>query len=81
MPARVVEHQNDDALFACAGLFCEELEQLDKEGFVDAVGQEPNGLPAPRRDEAGDIEPFVPMMAKRDGTFADGRPDAAMDRF
>jgi len=81
VPARVVENQNDDAVASRARLSGEDFEQLDKERFIDSVGQEPEGLSAYRCHEAGDIEPFVTVMAKRDGTFPDGRPDAAMDRF
>ena len=81
VPARVVEHEDDDALVPGAGLAREGFEQFDEERLVDAVREVPHGLPARRGDERGEIKPFVPMMAECDRPLANRRPDAAMDRL
>src|SRR6266571_4287737 len=59
VPAGLVEYDNDDALAAGTGLPCEGFEQFGKERLVDAVRQIPDGFSAHRRNEGGDIEPFV----------------------
>lgn len=81
VPASVVEGEDDDALASGAGRAREGLEQFGKERLVDAVGEVPDGLSARRRDESGDVKPFVAVMAERDRPLADGSPDAAMDRL
>jgi hypothetical protein len=81
VPARVVEHDDNDALAAGAGLAREGAEQFGKERLVDAVREVPHGLTARRRHERGEIKPFVAMMAERDRALADWRPDAPMDRL
>jgi hypothetical protein len=81
MPTCIVELEHDDAITPGAGLVREGLEQLGKEGLVDAVRQIPDGLPARWRDEAGDVEPFVAVMTERDRPLADRRPNPATDRF
>ena len=81
MPSGIVELEYDDAVASGAGVACEGLQQFCEEGFVEAIRQEPDGLPAGRRHEGGDIEPFVAMMSERDRPRADRSPDAAMDRL
>lgn len=81
VPSGIVEHEDDDALASGAGFAREGCEQLLEERLVDAVGQIPDGLPARRRNEGGDVEPLVAMVAKRDRSLADGSPDPATDRL
>ncbi len=79
MPAGVVEHEHDGSIDAGLRLACEGFEQRCKERLRDAVMHIPEGLAARRRDEGGDIKPIEAMMALRDGTFADRRPNAPRD--
>jgi len=81
VPAGIVELQHDDAVAPGAGRAREGFEQLGKERLVDAVRQIPDGFSGRRRDKGGDVKPFVTVMAERDRTLADRRPDAPMDRF
>jgi hypothetical protein len=60
---------------------CECFERLGEEGFVDAVRQELGGLAARRSNESGDIDPFVAMMAERERSLDDRRPNTSMDRL
>ena len=46
VPTGIVELEHDDAIAPGAGLVREGLEQLGKEGLVDAIRQIPDGLPA-----------------------------------
>ena len=79
MPTSIVELEDDDAITSGAGLAREGFEQLYKERFVDAVRQIPDGLAARRRDEGGDVEPFIAVMTERHRPLADRRPDPAAD--
>ena len=81
MPTRIVDLKHDDAVASGAGLAGEGFQQLGEEGLVDSVRQVPDGLAAGRCDESRDIQPFVAMVAERDGPLADRRPDAAPDRL
>jgi hypothetical protein len=81
VPTGIVEGENNDAVAPGAGLAREDFEQLGKEWLVDAVRQIPEGFSARRRDEGGNVEPFIAVMAERDRALADGRPDPAMDRL
>jgi hypothetical protein len=90
MPSGVVEDENDAALFSRPDGFGEIRQQLFEERLTDAVGQIPDRLAGCRLDERGDVEPFVAgrmlrirlgMMAERQRSFADGRPDPAAHRF
>ncbi len=81
VPAGIVELEHDDAVAPCAGLAREGFEQLCEEGFIDPVRQIPDGLAARRRDEGGDVEPFVAVMTERNRPLADWRPNPAMDRL
>ena len=81
VPTRIVELEHDGAVASGAGLTRKSFEQLCEEGFVDAVRQIPDGLSARRRNEGGDVEPFVAVMTERDRPLADRRPDLAMDRL
>ncbi len=65
VPPGIVALEHDDAVAHGAGGACEGFEQLSKEGFVDAVRQELDGLAAGRGNESS-VEPFVAMMAERD---------------
>lgn len=79
MPTSIVELEHNDAVAPGAGLARKGFEQLCKERFVDAVRQIPDGLSARRRDEGGDVKPFVAVMTERNRPLADRRPDPAMD--
>ena len=79
VPAGIVEHQDDDALASGAALAREGGEQRLEEPLIDAGRQIPDGLPACRLDEGGDVEPFIAMVAKRRGARPDGGPDPAPD--
>lgn len=79
MPAGIVELEHNDAVAPGAGLARKGFEQLYKERFVDAVRQIPDGLSARRRDEGGDVEPFIAVMTERNRPLADRRPDPAAD--
>ena len=81
VPAGLVEYDNDDALAAGTGLPCEGFEQFGKERLVDAVREIPDGFSARRRDEGGDVEPFVAVMAECDRSLAEWCPDPSLDRF
>ena len=80
MPARVVEHEDDAALAAGAGLTGEEGEQFGEEGLGEATTKIPERLAAGRLHEGGEVEPLVAVVAEGDRPLADGRPDPAADR-
>jgi hypothetical protein len=81
MPAGIVEHENDAALAAGAGLTGEGGEQFGEERLREAAAEIPDRLAAGRLHEGGDVQPLVPMMAERNRSLADGRPDPAADRL
>jgi len=81
MPTGIVELEHDDAVASGAGLARKGFEQLYKERFVDAIRQIPDGLSARRRDEGGDVEPFIAVMTECNRPLADRRPDPATDRL
>ena len=81
MPSGIVENEQDDASDAGFGLAREGLQQSLEEWFRHAVGKIPEGFAGGRRCEGREIEPVEPMMAMRDRTLADGRPDAAGNRL
>ena len=81
MPAGIVEHEDDAALAAGAGLTGEAGEQFGEEGLGEAAAEIPERLAAGRLHEGGDVQPLVPMMAERNRPLADGRPDPAADRL
>jgi hypothetical protein len=81
VPSGIVELENDDAIASGAGLLREGFEQFGKERLVDPVRQIPNGFAARRRDESGDVEPFVAVVAQCDRPLAGRCPDPAMDRL
>src|SRR5271163_2279097 len=77
MPSGIVEDQQDDASDAGFGLARESFEQRLEERLRHAVGKIPEGFAGGRRRESRDVKPVETMMAMRDRTLADGRPDAA----
>jgi hypothetical protein len=81
MPAGVVEHEDDAALAAGAGLTGEEGEQFGEEGLGETAAEIPERLAAGRLHEAGEVEPLVAVVAKGDRPLTDGRPDPAADRL
>lgn len=81
VPAGIVDLQNDDAFASGLCLAGEGVEQFGEEGFVEAVREIPHALARGRTHEGRHIKPFVAMMAERDRSFADRRPDAAADRL
>jgi hypothetical protein len=81
MPARVVQHEDDAALAACAGLAGEGGEQCGEEGLREAAAEIPDHLATGRLHEGGDVEPLVAVMAEGNRSLADGRPDPAADRL
>ena len=77
MPARVVKNEKDDAPDARAGLLGEGVEERLEERLGDAVRDIPEGLAGRRRDEGGDVEPFITVMSRRERSLSSRRPDAA----
>ena len=75
VPSGAIELEDDPLLGASAHRFGEVrkngLEQLLETAFETFHTVAPAG----RLDEAPDVEPFVAVMAKRNGPFALGRPD------
>src|SRR3954470_18135509 len=64
MPAGVVEHEEDAALAARAGLTGEEGEQFGEEGLGEAAAEIPERLAAGRLHEGGEVEPLVAVVAE-----------------
>ena len=81
MPAGIVEHENDAALAAGAGLTGEGGEQFGEEGLREAAAEIPERLAAGRLHEGGDVQPLVAVVAEGDRPLADGRPNPAADRL
>jgi hypothetical protein len=81
MPARIVEHEDDAALAASAGLARKDGEQFGEEGLREAAAEIPDRLAAGRLHEGGDVEPLVAVVAEGDRPLANGRPDPAADRL
>ena len=81
MPSRIIKHEQDNAANARFGFARERFQQRLEQWLRYAVGKIPEGLAGGRRCEGRDVEPVEPMMAMRDWTLADGRPDAAGDRL
>jgi hypothetical protein len=81
MPSGIVELEDDATVARRADLSGKGFKQFGEEGFADAVGDEPDGLPTCWRDEGRDVEPFVAMMAERQRALAERRPDATADRL
>src|ERR687894_3044955 len=81
MPARVVEHEDDAALAARAGLPREAGEQRLEEGLGEAAAEVPDRLAAGRLHEGDHVQPLVAVMAEGDRPLADGGPDPAPDRL
>lgn len=78
-PAGAVEHEEDDAVAAGAGLAGEERERVGEELLVDAGADVPEALAGGGRDEGGDVEPLEAVVAPGDRTLASRRPDPAED--
>jgi hypothetical protein len=76
MPARIVEDEKDYAPNTCAGLLREGVEKRLEERLGDAVRDIPEGLAGRRRDEGGDVEPFVAVMPGGQRALSSRRPDA-----
>ena len=81
MPAGVVENEHDGSIDAGACLARKSFEQRGKERLRHAVVHIPKSLAARRRDEGRHVEPVETMMARRDRSFADGRPNAPRHRL
>src|SRR4030095_8314491 len=81
MPARVVEHENDAARTARAGLAREGGEQFGEEGFREAAAKIPDRLAAGWLHEGGDVEPLVAVVAERHRPRAHRRPNPTPDRL
>jgi len=79
VPAGVVEHENDDAVFSGPGLLGEGRQQGLEERFRDAAGNIPEAFSRGRGHERRDVEPSEAMMAWRNRARADRRPYAAHD--
>jgi hypothetical protein len=77
MPTRVVENKEDDARDARASLLGEGVEKRLEERLGDAVRDIPEGLAGRRRDEGGDVKPFITVVARRQRSASSRRPDAA----
>ena len=81
MPAGVVEHEDDAALAAGAGLTGEEGEQFGEEELGEAAAEIPERLATGRLHEGGEVEPLIAVVAEGDRPLTDGRPDPAADRL
>ena len=81
MTAGVVENQDNAALASGAGLAGERRQHRFEHQLADAIEQVPDCLAAGRLNEGDDVEPQKAMMAERNRSFADRRPDAATDRL
>ena len=81
MPARIIKDEKDDAPNTRAALLCEGVEKRLEERFGDAIRDIPEGLASRRRDESGDVEPFITGMPGRDWPLSARRPDAPQDRL
>jgi hypothetical protein len=81
MPAGIVEHEDDAALAAGAGLTGEEGEQFGEEGLGETAAEIPERLATGRLHEGGDVQPLIAVVAEGDRPLADGRPDPAADRL
>ena len=81
MPTRIVEHEDDAALAARAGLAGEAGEQFGEEGLREAAAEIPDRLAAGWLHEGSDVEPLVAVVTERDRPLARRRPDPAPDRL
>jgi hypothetical protein len=81
MPARVVEHEDDAALAAGAGLTGEEGEQFGEEGLGETAAEIPERLATGRLHEGGEVEPLIAVVAEGDRPLTTGCPDPAADRL
>src|SRR5215212_10373592 len=81
MPAGIVEHEDNAAITACAGLAGEGGEQFGEEGFREAAAEVPDRSAAGRPHEGGNTQPLVAVMAKGDRPLAHRRPDPPADRL
>src|SRR5919107_5232099 len=79
MPAGVVEHEDDAALAAGAGLTGEEGEQFGEEGLGETAAEIPERLATGWLHEGGEVEPLIAVVAERDRPLASGRPDPTAD--
>ena len=64
-----------------AGLLREGIEKRLEEWLGDAIRDIPEGLAGRRRDESGDVEPFVAVMPGGQRALSSRRPDASQDRL
>lgn len=74
VPARAVEHEEDDPVLPGSRLAGEEREGVLEEVLVDAGREIPEALAGGGGDEGGDVEPLEAVVAARD------RPRAAQTR-
>ncbi len=81
MPARVVEHEDNAALAARAGLAREGGEQFGEEGLREATTEIPDRLTAGRLHKGGDVEPLVAVVTECGRALAHRRPGPAPDRL
>jgi len=81
MPARVVEHEDNAALAARAGLAREGGEQFGEEGFREAAAEIPDRLAASRLHEGSDVQPLIAVVAECDRALAHWCPNPAADRL
>lgn len=81
MPTGIVELQHDALGGASADILGKIGEDRLEHLFANRCGNVPYRLASRRFDEAGDIQPFEAVLAKRYGTLALPRPDAPDDRL
>lgn len=81
VPAGAIEQQDDRAVRACTGLAGEGGQKALEQRLGDAVTDVPVALAGGGRDEGGDVEPLVAVMAERGGPLPARGPDPADDRF
>ncbi len=72
---------HDDAIPSRPSLTGKQRQQRGEERLGDPVRHVPERLAGDRLHEGGDVEPLVPVMTKRDGALAFGRPHPAQDRL
>lgn len=81
MPPRIVEHEQDMMIGTSPHLTRKGCQDLREARSVDGGHQQPTGGTRRRTDKAIEIEPFIPLMHRRDGTGSSSCPHPPPERF
>lgn len=81
MPPRIVEHEQDMMLGTSPHLTRKRRQDLREARGVDGGQQQPAGGTRRGTDKAIEIEPFIPLMHRSDGTRAPSCPHPSPERF